>query len=70
METDTKTSNVVEPARLVVVASVSAVVCKGIQKLQGVLGPAVHRGMVSIVLWGVSLCNARAWPTTTMLEEV
>ena len=26
--------------------------------------------MVSIVLWGVSLCNARAWPTTTMLEEV
>ena len=34
------------------------------------MGPAVHRGMVSKVLCVVSLCNARAWPATRVLEEV
>ena len=58
LRTDSTTSKIVGQAMLGVVAFVAAVV----------LGPAMHRGMVS--KWGVFLCNAHAWPTTTMLEEV
>ena len=44
MQTDVTTPNIVAPAMLGVVACVLAVVCKRMQQLLTMLGPAVHRG--------------------------
>ena len=43
MQTDATTPNIVAPTMLFVVASVLAVVCKQMQQLPTMLGPAVHR---------------------------
>ena len=44
MQTDPTTPNIVAPTMLGVVACVLAVVCKRMQQLPTMLGPAVHRG--------------------------
>ena len=44
VQTDATTSNTVAPTMLGVVACVLAVVCKRMQQLPTMLGPAVHRG--------------------------
>ena len=44
MQTDATTPNIVAPTMLGVVACVLAVVCKWMQQLPTMLGPAVHRG--------------------------
>ena len=44
VQTDATTPNTVAPSMLGVVACVLAVVCKRIQQLPKMLGPAVHRG--------------------------
>ena len=41
---DTTTPNIVAPTMLGVVACVLAVVCKRMQQLPTMFGPAVHRG--------------------------
>ena len=45
-----------------VVASVLAVVCKRMQQLPTMLGPAVHHGKDTIQKTLETMCNARAWP--------
>ena len=44
VQTDATTPNNVAPTMLVVVANVLVVVCKRMQQLPTMLGPAVHRG--------------------------
>ena len=44
VQTDATTPNIVAPTMLGVVACVLAVVCKRMQQLPTMLGPAVHRG--------------------------
>ena len=44
VQTDATTPNIVAPTILGVVAWVLAVVCKRMQQLSTMLGPAVHRG--------------------------
>ena len=44
VQTDATTPNIVAPTMLGVVACVLAVVCKPMQQLPTMLGPAVHRG--------------------------
>ena len=44
MQTDATTPNIIGPTMLGIVASVLAVVCKRMQQLPTILGPAVHRG--------------------------
>ena len=44
VQTDATTPNIVAPIMLGVVACVLAVVCKRMQQLPTMLGPAVHRG--------------------------
>ena len=44
VQKDATTSNIFAPAMLGVVASVLAMVCKRMQQLPTMLGPAVHRG--------------------------
>ena len=44
MHTDATTANIVAPTILGVVARVLAVVCKRVQQLPTMLGPAVRRG--------------------------
>ena len=44
VQTDVTTPNIVVPTMLRVVACVLAVVCKRMQTLPTMLGPAVHRG--------------------------
>ena len=46
---------------LVVAASVLAVVCKQMQQLQAMLGPAVHRGKGMTYKTSETMCNASAW---------
>ena len=44
VQTDATTPNIVAPRMLGVVACVLAVVCKRMQQLPTMVGPAVHRG--------------------------
>ena len=44
VKTDATTPNIAGPTMLGVVACVLAVVCKRMQQLETMLGPAVHRG--------------------------
>ena len=44
VQTDATTPNIIVPTMLEVVASMLAVVCKRMQQLPTMLGPAVHRG--------------------------
>ena len=44
MQTDVTTPDIVAPTMLEVVACVLAVVCKRMQQLPTMSGPAVHRG--------------------------
>ena len=44
VQTDATTPNIVAPTMLGVVGCVLAVVCKQMQQLPTMLGPAVHRG--------------------------
>ena len=44
-----------------VAASVLTVVCKQIQQLQAMLGPAVHRGKGMTYKTLETMCNASAW---------
>ena len=44
VQTDVTTPNIVAPKNLGVVACMLAVLCKGMQQLPTMLGPAVHRG--------------------------
>ena len=46
---------------LEVAASVLAVMCKQIQQLQAMLGPAVHRGKGMTYKTLETMCNASAW---------
>ena len=48
--------------RLAVVTSALAVLCKQIQQLPTMLGPAVHRGKDTSPKTLKIMCNARAWP--------
>ena len=53
----------VEPTMLAVVASVLIVVCKRMQQLLTMLGPAVHRGKDATHKTLETICiNERAWP--------
>ena len=51
------------PTMLGVVASVLAVLCKRMQKLPTMLGPAVHGGKDTTHKTLKTMCSARAWPT-------
>ena len=62
MQTDATTPNIVGPTMLRVVASVLAVVCKRMQQLLTILGPAVHRGKDTTHKTLETMCHARAWP--------
>ena len=68
VQTDATTPNIVGPTMLGVVASVLAVVCKRMQQLPTILGPAVHRGKDTThkTLETVSC----AFVAPTMLEEL
>ena len=54
--------NIVAPTMLKVVVYVLAVVCKRMQQLPTMLGPAVHRGKDTTHKTLQTMCNARAWP--------
>ena len=54
--------NIVWLTMLGVVVSVWAVVCKRIQQLPTMLGPAVHRSKDTTHKTSETMCNARAWP--------
>ena len=62
VQTDVTTPNIVGPTMLGVVASVLAVVCKRMQQLPTILGPAVHRGKDTTHKTLETMCHARAWP--------
>ena len=62
VQTDATTPNIVGPTMLGVVASVLAVVCKRMQQLPTILGPAVHRGKDTTHKTLETMCHARAWP--------
>ena len=57
VQTDATTPNIVAPTMLGVVACVLAVMCKRMQQLLTILGPAVHR-----VKTLETMCNARERP--------
>ena len=62
MQTDATTPNIVVPTILGVVACVLAVVCKRMQQLPTMLGPAVHRGKDTTRKSLQTMHNERAWP--------
>ena len=62
VQTDATTPNIVGPTILGVVASVLAVVCKRMQQLLKMFGPAVHSGKDITNKTLKTMCNARAWP--------
>ena len=62
MQTDASAPNIVGPLILGVVASVLAVVCKQMQQLPTMLGPAVHRKKDSTHKTLETMCDDRAWP--------
>ena len=62
VQTDATTPNNVVPTMLGVVVCVLAVVCKRMQQLPTMLGPAVHRGKDTTRKTLEIMCNARAWP--------
>ena len=62
LQTEATTPNIVGPTMLGVVASVLAVVCKRMQQLPTILGPAVHRGKDTTHKTLETMCHARAWP--------
>ena len=55
---------------LEVVASVLAVVCKRMQQLPTIFGPAVHRGKDTTHKTLETVCHARAYVAPTILEEL
>ena len=62
VQTDATTPNIVGRTVLGVVASVLAVVCKRMQQLPTILGPAVHRGKDTTHKTLETMCHARTWP--------
>ena len=62
MQADATTLEIVGLTKLGVVASVLTVVCKRMQQLQLMLGPAVHHGKDTTHKTLETMCNARAWP--------
>ena len=62
MQTGATTPNIVAPTMLGVVACVLAVVCKRMQQLPTMLGPAVHRGKDTTHKSLQIMRNQRAWP--------
>ena len=62
VQTDATTPNNVAPTMLEVVACVLAVVCKRMQQLPTMLGPAVHRGKVTSHKFLKTMRNECAWP--------
>ena len=62
VQTDATSPNSVAPTSLRVVACVLAVVCKRMQQLPTILGPAVHRGKDTTHKSLSTMCNERAWP--------
>ena len=58
VQTDAATPNIVGPTTLRVVASVLVVLCKRMQQLPTMLGPAVHCGKDTTQ----TMCNAGLWP--------
>ena len=64
------TLNIGEPTMLGVVASVLAVVCKRMQQLPTMLGPAVHRGKDTTHKTLEIMCNARVWHRGCNISEL
>ena len=62
LQTDVTTINITGPTMLDVVASVLAVVCKRMQHIPTMLGPALHRGKDTAHQTLKTFCNERAWP--------
>ena len=62
VQTDATTPNIVGSTVLGVVASVLAVVCKGMHQLPTTLEPAVHRGKDTTHKTLETMCHARTWP--------
>ena len=62
METDTTTPDIVGPGMLGVVASVLTVVCKRMQQLPAMLGPAGYSGKDTTQKTLYTMCYASAWP--------
>ena len=58
----TQTPNMVEPTMLEVVTSVLIVLCKRMQQLLTMLGPAVHHGKDTTHKTLETICIASAWP--------
>ena len=54
--------NIVAPTMLGVVVYVLAVVCKRMQQLPTMFGPAVHRGKDTTHKTLKTMCNVHAWP--------
>ena len=64
VQTDATTPNIVGPATLGVVASVLVVLCKRMQQLPTMLGPAVHCGKDTTqktLKTLETMCNAGSW---------
>ena len=61
-KTDATTPNIVRPTMLGIVACVLAVVCRRMQQLPTMLGPAVHRGKDTTHKSLQTMRNERAWP--------
>ena len=70
VQTDVTTPNIVGPTMLGVVASVLAVVCKRMQQLPTILGPAVHRGKDTTHKTLETMCHARAWPQLQLCKRI
>ena len=62
VQTDATTPNIVGPTTLGVVASVLVVLCKRMQQLPTMLGPALHRGKDTTQKTLETMCNAGSWP--------
>ena len=62
VQTDATTSSIVAPTMLGVVACVLAVMCKRMQQLATMLGPAVHRDKDTTHKSLQTMRNERAWP--------
>ena len=70
VQTDATTPNIVGRTVLGVVASVLAVVCKRMQQLPTILGPAVHRGKDTTHKTLETMCHARAWPQLQLCKRI
>ena len=70
VQTDATTPNIVGPTMLGVVASVLAVVCKRMQQVPTILGPAVHRGKDTTHKTLETMCHARAWPQLQLCKRI